>query len=124
MTKSELIAKIASKYPTLYLSDIEKIVFTIINTVTENIAKGNRVELRGFGSFDEAFKLAADNEILVGAVRWKLFPFLAFNVRAQKNFSTAKYGQGVDGAIREAEIAGGFQNSWDYGVDCQIGAHY
>ena len=51
MTKSELIAKIASKYPTLYLSDIEKIVFTIINTVTENIAKGNRVELRGFGSF-------------------------------------------------------------------------
>ena len=51
MTKSELIAKIANKYPTLYLSDIEKIVFTIINTVTENIAKGNRVELRGFGSF-------------------------------------------------------------------------
>ena len=51
MTKSELIAKIASKYPTLYLSDIEKIVFTIINVITENIAKGNRVELRGFGSF-------------------------------------------------------------------------
>ena len=51
MTKSELIAKIASKYPTLYLSDIEKIVFTIINVVSENIAKGNRVELRGFGSF-------------------------------------------------------------------------
>ena len=51
MTKSELIAKIAGKYPTLYLSDIEKIVLTIINVVTENIAKGNRVELRGFGSF-------------------------------------------------------------------------
>ena len=51
MTKSELIAKLASKYPTLYLSDIEKIVLTIINVVSENIAKGNRVELRGFGSF-------------------------------------------------------------------------
>ena len=51
MTKSELIAKIATKYPTLYLSDIEKIVFTIINTVSENISKGNRVELRGFGTF-------------------------------------------------------------------------
>ena len=51
MTKSELIAKIAGKYPTLYLSDIEKIVLTIINVVTENIAKGNRVELRGFGTF-------------------------------------------------------------------------
>ena len=51
MTKSELIAKIANKYPTLYLSDIEKIVFTIINVVSDNISKGNRVELRGFGSF-------------------------------------------------------------------------
>ena len=51
MTKSELIAKIANKYPTLYLSDIEKIVFTIINVVTVNIAKGNEVELRGFSSF-------------------------------------------------------------------------
>ena len=51
MTKSELIAKIASKYPTLYLSDIEKIVFTIINVLSNNISKGNRVELRGFGTF-------------------------------------------------------------------------
>ena len=51
MTKSEMIAKIATKYPTLYLSDIEKIVVTIINVVSENISKGNRVELRGFGTF-------------------------------------------------------------------------
>ena len=51
MTKSELIAKIAYKYPTLYLSDIEKIVHTIINTVSNTISSGNRVELRGFGTF-------------------------------------------------------------------------
>ena len=51
MTKSELIARIAYKYPTLYLSDVEKIVFTIINTVSESITSGNRVELRGFGTF-------------------------------------------------------------------------
>jgi integration host factor subunit beta len=51
MTKSELIAKIANKYPTLYISDIEKIVFTITSVISENIAKGNRVELRGFGTF-------------------------------------------------------------------------
>ena len=51
MTKSELIAKIAYKYPTLYLSDIEKIVFTILNTVSHTISSGNRVELRGFGTF-------------------------------------------------------------------------
>ena len=80
--------------------------------------------LRGFSTFDEAFKLEQDNEILVGAVRWKLFPFLAFNIRAQKNFSTAAYGSGVDSQIRQASIDGGFKNVWDYGVDCQIGAHY
>jgi hypothetical protein len=80
--------------------------------------------LRGFGTFDEAFKLEQDNEILVGAVRWKLFPFLAFNVRAQKNFSTASYGSGVNSQIRQSSIEGGFKNVWDYGVDCQIGAHY
>ena len=80
--------------------------------------------LRGFANFDEAFKLAQDNEILVGAVRWKLFPFLAFNIRAQKNFSTAAYGSGVDSQIRQTSIEGGFKNVWDYGVDCQIGAHY
>ncbi len=51
MTKSELIAKIADKYPTLYLSDVEKIVHTIIKTVSESITSGNRVELRGFGTF-------------------------------------------------------------------------
>ena len=51
MTKSELIAKIADKYPTLYLSDIEKIVFTIISSVSDSIASGRRVELRGFGTF-------------------------------------------------------------------------
>ncbi len=51
MTKSELIAKIADKYPTLYLSDVEKIVHTIIKTISESITSGNRVELRGFGTF-------------------------------------------------------------------------
>ena len=39
MTKSELIAKIAAKYPTLYLSDIEKIVFTIINVLSKTYLK-------------------------------------------------------------------------------------
>ena len=51
MTKSELITKLAYKYPTLYLSDIEKIVFTIMNKISNTIISGNRVELRGFGTF-------------------------------------------------------------------------
>ena len=51
MTKSELIIRVADKYPMLYQSDIERIVNTIFDTVIENITLGNRVELRGFGTF-------------------------------------------------------------------------
>ena len=51
MTKSELIAKIAEKYPMLYNSDIEKIVNTVFNTIITSIVSGDRVELRGFATF-------------------------------------------------------------------------
>ncbi|MBR4126798.1 MAG: integration host factor subunit beta [Alphaproteobacteria bacterium] len=51
MTKSELIARIAQLNPHLYQSDAEKIVSTIFNEISASLAKGNRVELRGFGVF-------------------------------------------------------------------------
>ena len=51
MTKSELIAKLAQKNPQLYIRDVEMIVETIFEEMTEALANGDRVELRGFGSF-------------------------------------------------------------------------
>lgn len=51
MTKSELIARMAEKNPQLYLRDIEKIVNTVFEVITQSLAKGDRVELRGFGTF-------------------------------------------------------------------------
>lgn len=51
MTKSELIQKLAERNPHLYLRDIEKIVDTVFNEITDALAKGDRVELRGFGAF-------------------------------------------------------------------------
>jgi integration host factor subunit beta len=51
MTKSELIQKLAERNPHLYLRDIEKIVETIFEEITAALAKGDRVELRGFGAF-------------------------------------------------------------------------
>ena len=51
MTKSELISKIATKNPNLMLKDVEHIVDVIIETISKTLAKGNRVEFRGFGSF-------------------------------------------------------------------------
>ncbi len=51
MTKSELIQKLAEKNPHLFLRDVEKIVDTIFNEITDALVNGDRVELRGFGAF-------------------------------------------------------------------------
>ena len=51
MIRSELIQKIADENPHLYQRDVERIVNTIFNEITDAMASGNRVELRGFGAF-------------------------------------------------------------------------
>ena len=51
MTKSELIEKIAAKNPHLMIKDVERIVSVVFDTITESLAKGDRVEFRGFGTF-------------------------------------------------------------------------
>ena len=51
MTKSELIMRLAEANPHLYLRDIERIVTTIFDQVAAALARGDRVELRGFGAF-------------------------------------------------------------------------
>ncbi|EDM69821.1 integration host factor, beta subunit [Roseobacter sp. AzwK-3b] len=51
MIRSELIQKIAEENPHLYQRDVERIVNTIFNEITNAMAEGNRVELRGFGAF-------------------------------------------------------------------------
>jgi len=51
MTKSELIQRLAEANPHLYLRDVERIVTTIFDEITDALAKGDRVELRGFGAF-------------------------------------------------------------------------
>ncbi|WP_163849041.1 integration host factor subunit beta [Pseudooceanicola aestuarii] len=51
MIRSELIQKLADENPHLYQRDVEKIVNTIFDEITQAMASGNRVELRGFGAF-------------------------------------------------------------------------
>ena len=51
MTKSELIQRLAEKNPHLFLRDVEKIVDTIFGEIKNALARGDRVELRGFGAF-------------------------------------------------------------------------
>ena len=51
MTRSELIARIAQQNPHLYHRDVERIVTTIFDEITDALCEGDRVELRGFGAF-------------------------------------------------------------------------
>lgn len=51
MIKSELIQRITERNPHLYQRDIENVVAAILDTVTDALARGDRVELRGFGAF-------------------------------------------------------------------------
>lgn len=51
MTKSELIQRLAERNPHLYQRDVERIVATILDEITAALARGDRVELRGFGAF-------------------------------------------------------------------------
>jgi len=51
MTKSELIARLGADYPELLQRDVERIVSTIFEEITSALARGDRVELRGFGAF-------------------------------------------------------------------------
>ena len=51
MIKSELVQIIATRNPHLFLRDVENIVSAIFDEITDALAEGNRVELRGFGAF-------------------------------------------------------------------------
>lgn len=51
MTRSELIERIARLQPQLSIKDIELAVKAIIEHMSYSLANGERVEIRGFGSF-------------------------------------------------------------------------
>ncbi|MCK5295651.1 MAG: integration host factor subunit beta [Alphaproteobacteria bacterium] len=51
MIRSELIIRLAELNPHLYQRDIECIVNTVFNEITDALTRGARVELRGFGAF-------------------------------------------------------------------------
>ena len=51
MIRSELIKRIAEQNPHLTQRHVERIVNTVFEEIIEALAKGDRVELRGFGAF-------------------------------------------------------------------------
>jgi integration host factor subunit beta len=51
MTRSDLIDRLAAKNPQLQTKDAEMVVRVILDTMTDTLARGDRIEIRGFGSF-------------------------------------------------------------------------
>ncbi len=58
MTKSELIARVAGANPHLRFAEVERAVGTIFLEIAETLARGDRVELRSFGSFSTTTRKA------------------------------------------------------------------
>ncbi len=51
MTRSELIEEVASKTANFTKRDVEIIVSTLFKSIAESLARGEKIEIRGFGSF-------------------------------------------------------------------------
>ena len=51
MTRSELIARLARRYPQLVIQDAEVAVNAMLAAMAGSLEKGQRIEIRGFGSF-------------------------------------------------------------------------
>ena len=51
LIKSKLIEKLTAQNPHLFTRDLERVVNSVFNEITQSLADGKRVELRGFGAF-------------------------------------------------------------------------
>jgi len=51
MTKSELIVRLAARFPQLVAKDADFAVKMILDAMTSALSRGDRIEIRGFGSF-------------------------------------------------------------------------
>ncbi len=56
MTKSELIHKLSEQFSNMSLRDVEKTVDIIFSEISNSLATGGRVELRGFGAFSVRYR--------------------------------------------------------------------
>jgi integration host factor subunit beta len=58
MTKSELIAKLSARHTQFSLTDVEMAVKTVLDALGRNLSRGERIEIRGFGSFSLSYRPA------------------------------------------------------------------
>ena len=57
MTKSELINQLVKRFPKLPVRDTDFAVKSILDSMTQALAEGQRIEIRGFGSFSLHYRI-------------------------------------------------------------------
>jgi integration host factor subunit beta len=94
MIKSELVQRIAQANPHLYQRHVELIVNTILEEITQALARGDRVELRGFGAFSVKNRPArTGRNPRTGAkvsVEQKFVPFFKTGKEMRERLNTGK----------------------------------
>ena len=102
MIKSELIDRISAQNPHLYRQDAEKIVNTIFSEITAAMARGDRIELRGFGVFFVKFREArTGRKPRTGAlvpVGQKAVPFFRAGKGIKSLLNSYAYGSDIEAA--------------------------
>ena len=58
MTRSELVSLLAYRFPQLTAKDTEAVVSVLLESIAEGLKKGDRIEVRGFGSFSLNYRPA------------------------------------------------------------------
>jgi integration host factor subunit beta len=98
MIKSELVARLAERYPHLYHRDVERIVSTVLDEISGALAAGDRVELRGFGAFSVKVRPARQGRNpRTGAavsVEEKRVPFFRTGKELRERLNTSSPGNG------------------------------
>ncbi|MFZ2628322.1 MAG: integration host factor subunit beta [Rugosibacter sp.] len=56
MTKSELINRLAERFPQLGVKDADFAVKVLLDALSDALVSGNRIEIRGFGSFSLSYR--------------------------------------------------------------------
>ena len=101
MIKSELIQKVAAANPHLYQRDVERIVNVILDEIIDSLARGDRVELRGFGAFTVKHRAARQGRNprtgQTVFVEEKYVPFFKTGKELRERLNKNYQGGGIDG---------------------------
>ena len=102
MTKSELIARLAERNPRLVARDADEAVNTMLDAMTDALAGGQRIEIRGFGSFALNFRPPRIGRNPKSGDRVQVPAKRVPHFKAGKELRERVDGNGVDTGTRES----------------------